>query len=339
MTNDPPNRRAAILNGIVAIAALALVVGTAAHADTVKPKVSLGPVVVANGAATLNGSVGANPSSTKLAINGQPVSVNTAGDFSALVDLSGQSELTLTLTNPTTGDVSETRIPLTTNVVGAGGVISPTVLDALDQAAVAITKPVDGFASVDGQPLQVAGSVLDKGSLAGLTVNGKNELSAVKPDRTFAETIPGTSERVVVTATDKNGFSQTSSYEVRQSPTTIAAAGANGVRVKAVRYHVKGVRATRRLTMSVTVVDRSGRLVRDAVVRVRVANFQVRRHFLRSGQQSKKSSTNGTATFVVRVTKKAFGKRVFMLALAKTPSASANRTTSVLLPRAARPRR
>jgi hypothetical protein len=336
MTKDPANRRAAILNAIAALTALALILGTTAHADTVKPMVSLGPVVVANGAATLTGSIGANPSSAKLAINGQPVSVNTAGDFSALVDLSGQSALTLTLTNPTNGDVTETRIPLTTNLLGTGGVIPPSVLDTLQQAAVTITKPAGGFGIVDGQPLQVAGSVLDKGSLAGLTVNGKDVLSAVKPDGMFTETIPGTSERVVVTATDKNGSSQTSSFEVRQTSTTVAAAGADGVRVKSVRYRVKGVRATRRMSMSVTVVDRSGRLVRDAVVRIRVANFQARRHFLRSGQQSKKSSTNGTATFVVRVTKKALGKRVFMFALAKTPSASANRTTSVLLPRAAR---
>jgi hypothetical protein len=89
----------------------------------------------------------------------------------------------------------------------------------------------------------------------------------------------------------------------------------------------------------VTVRDRAGLLVRDAIVRIRVANFQVRRHLLRGGQQAKKSSARGVASFVVRLNKNALGKRVFMFALAKTPSATAKRTTSVLLPRAARPRR
>jgi|tagenome__1003787_1003787.scaffolds.fasta_scaffold20823141_1 hypothetical protein len=345
MTRDVSKRRAALLNATAALAALVLVVGTAAHADTVKPMVSLGPVVVANGAAALTGSIGANPSSARLTINGQPVSVNAAGDFTALVDLSGQSALTLALTNPTTGDVTETRIPVTTNLLGAGGVISPSVLDALDQAAVTITKPAGGFLALDGRPLEIAGSVLDKESLAGLTVNGKDVLGTVKPDGTFTETVPGSSDRLVVTATDKQGTSQTSTYDVRQASTpvstsgvSVAAAGAAGVRVKAVRYRVKGVRTARRLTMTVTVADRYGRLVRNAVVRVHVANFQVRRHFVRGGQQSKKSGAKGTATFVVRVTKRALGKRVFMFALAKTPSATAKRTTSVLLPRAARPR-
>ena len=335
MTQDARNRRAALINVIAALATLTLIIGTSAHADTLTPSLSLGPVVVANGAATVTGSTGANQSSATLAVNGHPVSVNTAGQFSTVVDLSGQTAVTLTLTNPTTGDVTETRIPVTTNLVGAGGVISPTVLDGLQDAGVTVTTPAGGFVSAGGRPVQVTGSVADPSSLAGLTVNGHDVLGTLGPNRTFAASVPGSSDRVVVTATDRQGVSQTSSYQVGQA-TTVAAAGAVGVRIKGVRYAVKGVRATRRVRMTVTVVDRSGRLVRDAVVRIRVANFQARRHFVRGGQQSKKSGANGTATFAVRVTKGALGKRVFMFALAKTPSATAKRTTSVLLPRAAR---
>jgi hypothetical protein len=69
---------------------------------------------------------------------------------------------------------------------------------------------------------------------------------------------------------------------------------------------------------------------------VQVANFQVRRQFVRGGQQMRYSSRVGTAGFTVRITKKALGKRVFMVALARTPSASAQKTTSVRLPRASR---
>jgi hypothetical protein len=92
------------------------------------------------------------------------------------------------------------------------------------------------------------------------------------------------------------------------------------------------------MVMTVTVKDRLGRLVRDAAVRVRVANFQVRQRFVAGRQQAKFSSRVGTASFTVRLTRKALGKRVFMVAVAKTPSASAQKTTSVRLPRAARRR-
>jgi hypothetical protein len=347
MTDKRTTRRATILNVAVALIALALLVGGPAHADALQPPVLLGPITVANGTAVVNGSVGSDAAAAKLSVNGQPVGINTDGAFSALVNLGGQSALTLTLTNPATGDRTTTTIPVTTDLVGSG-TVPADALNALQQAAVSIAKPAGGFVSVDGKPVQVHGSVLDKDALASLSVNGKDVLDQVKPDGAFAETIPGSSERLVVTATDTKGNSQTSTYTVSQSSSgqssnvttaSVAAAGAKGVRVAAVRYATRTARAHRTMTMTVTVRDRAGLLVRDAVVRIRVANFQVRRHFVRGGQQSKKSSAKGVASFVVRLNKNALGKRVFMFALAKTPSATANRTTSVLLPRAARPRR
>jgi hypothetical protein len=337
-------RRPWIAAAGVAVAALVLAVGRPAGADLLQPLVTLGPVTVANGTATLSGSLGGNPSSTTLAVNGQPLNLDANGAFSATVDLAGASELALTLTNPTTGDVVTTRIPLTSNVIGPDGIIPATVLDQLEQAAISLTKPLDGFQILDGKPLEVAGRVADGSKLSELSVNGADVLDKLSPNGTFAQTIPGSSDKVTVTATDRQGVSQSASSDVRHTSSVIAtpagasisAAGANGVRVASVRYRTKGVRTKQRVIMTVTVKDRLGRLVRDAIVRVRVANFQVRRQFVRGGQQAKYSSRVGTAGFTIRVTKKALGKRVFMVAVARTPSASAQKTTSMRLPRAAR---
>jgi hypothetical protein len=328
----------------LAVAAIVLAAGRPAGADLLQPLVTLGPVTVANGTATLSGSLGGNPSSATLTVNGQPVSLGTGGSFSTTVDLTGTSELAISVTNPTSGDVVTTRIPLTSNVIGPNGVIPDTILDQLEQAAISITKPIEGFEVLDGKPLAIAGKVADGSTLSSLTVNGADVLDKLSPSGAFEQTLPGSSDTVTVTATDKQGVSQSSTSNVQHASSVIAtpagasvsAQGANGVRVASVRYKTKAVRTTKRLVMTVTVKDRLGRLVRDAAVRVRVANFQVGKKLVASGQQAKYSSRVGTASFTVRLTRKALGRRVFMVAVAKTPSASAQKTTSVRLPRAAR---
>jgi hypothetical protein len=73
-------------------------------------------------------------------------------------------------------------IPLDTNLVGLGGLLSPEALAALEQAAVEILKPVDGFASVGDEPVEVSGSVGNGDGLASLSVNGVDALSTLKPD-------------------------------------------------------------------------------------------------------------------------------------------------------------
>ena len=338
------HRRPWIAAAGVGAAALVLALGKPAGADLLRPLVELGPVTVANGTATVSGSLGGDPSSATLTVNGQPVNVGPGGVFSASVDLAGKSALALTVTNSTTGDRVTTTIPLSSNVIGPDGIIPSTVLDQLEQAAISILKPAAGFQILDGKPLEIAGSVGDGSKLASLSVNGANLLDKLSPSGTFAQMIPGSSDEITVTATDRQGVSQSTTSEIHHTSSvintpagaSISSAGADGVRVASVRYRTKAAKTRKLLAMTVTVKDRQGRLVRDAIVRVRVANFQVRRQFVRGGQQAKISSKVGTAGFTVRITKKALGKRVFMVAVAKTPSASAQKTTSVRLPRAAR---
>ncbi len=326
---------------LIAAASLAYTFG--AKADLLKPAVTLGPVAIANGTATLSGALGPGQTAgVTLTVNGQPVSVAADGTFSANVNLSGQSDLAIAVTNPTTGEAVTTRIPLTTDVIGPDGVIPADVLDSLEQAGVALTKPLEGFQILDGQPLEVAGTVADGDQLGGLTVNGADVLQSLGADRGFSQVIPGTSREVSVTATDRHGVSQTSSYGIQSGSSviqtraglSIAAAGANGVRIAKIRYITKRVRQTKRMSMLVTVKDRQGRLIRDAIVRVRSGGTKAQRKRVAGGQQVKLSNKVGQANFVVRLSKRALGKRVFMLTVAKTPRASVKKTTSVRLPRA-----
>jgi hypothetical protein len=326
---------------VVIVSACAFALTAAAPADTVPPLLSLGPVTIANGTATLSGQIGGTPdASTTLTVNGQPLGLDAAGNFTGTVNLGGQSTVDLAITNPLTGEVATISIPLTTNL-GPTGTIPATVLDLLRQAGITLTLPPDGFKVLDGLPLEVAGKVLDKDVLSSLTLNGIDILGLLKPDGTFTQTIPGSSKEVTLSATDKQGVSQSSAFPVShisstigtQSGISVSAAGAKGLKIAKVRYVLKGVKARKRVRMIVTVRDTRGYLVRDAKVRVRPSSFNRKR--LVGGQQARLTGKLGQAGFTLRLRAKQFKrpKRLFMVSTALTPSAKAQKTTSVRIPK------
>jgi hypothetical protein len=331
-------RRVAWAGALAALAAgLVLFLAPPAKPDAA-PLVSLGPVSIANGTATLSGTLtGAPAANYQLHVNGQPLGLNPDGTFSGTVDLAGQSQLTVTARNPLSGETVTTQIPLNTNLVGPNGLIQTTVLDALKKAGISLAIPPGGFVSLDGLPFKVEGRVLDRDQLASMKVNGMDVLEKLTSAGSFTQSLPGSSREVSVTATDKQGVSQTTSFGVvpmssvinTAAGPSVAAAGAEGVKIAKVRYITKLVRAKKRFRMIVTVKDNRGRLVRGATVRVRP---KVKR-FVVGNQRTKKSSKIGQANFLVLIRKPALGRRLFMITLAQTPKAKAQKTTSVRLPK------
>jgi hypothetical protein len=321
-----------------AVAALAILALTtpSAPGEILSPAVSLGPVTVANGTATISGSLGAPSSGVGLSVNGQPLAVDAAGNFSGVVNLAGASNLTLSLRNAA-GEVTSITIPLTSNVLGPGGAIGPDILSALEKAGVSILKPLEGFRIQDQLPLRLEGSVVDRGSLAGLTVNGRDVLGLIRPDGTFSMLLPGTTKEVSVTATDKQGVSQTTTVPVLHVSSmfttpagrSVAASGAQGVRIAKIRYITKNVRRTKRMRMVVTIKDRRGLLIRNAVVRVR---SKYARRIVRN-PRTKKTNKVGQTAFLLLPRKRAFGKRLVMVTVAKTPKAKASKASSVRIPK------
>jgi hypothetical protein len=324
---------------LLAFAALT-VLATSARGDVIKPLVVLGPTTVANGTAVVSGTVAAPASGAQLTINGQPVGLQSDGTFSATVNLAGQSNLNLAVENPLTGETTTTNIPLTTNIVGPGGVIGPGVLSAIEQAGATLLKPIDGFKILDGLPLEVGGSVLNRDNLAGLTVNGTDVLGLLGPDGAFKLQVPGTTREITVSATDRQGVTQTSVFPVQHISTTgaapvgrtVNAAGAVGVRIASVRYRLKGIKRTKRLTVVVTVKDRRGLLVRSAAVGVRSAKVRA----IRKNPKAKRTNIRGQSAFVLKVRNRSFGKRLRLVIVAKTPQAKQRKASSVRLPRLAK---
>ncbi len=260
-TTSPASRRRLTIALAAAVAALCLVVTATAPADTAAPALTLGPVSVANGTATVAGNVGNDPDgSIVAAINGQPLNVDSNGNFSATVDLGGNSSLDFTLRNPNSGEVSTISIPLNSNVVGSNGVIPSTILDSLRQAGITLNVPPNGFTSTTGQPLPIAGTVANPSTLAA-GVNGTDALST-PAERRLLDPHPRTNKTVAVTATDQQGVSQTSTFPLQHVSSTIstrsssvAAASADGIKLTTIKYHTTRVKTLKRITMTVTVKD------------------------------------------------------------------------------------
>jgi hypothetical protein len=317
-------RRGALL----AVASLALVApGQVTAQVAVQPTLVVDSITVAGDIATVTGAVG-GPSVATVTVNGQPVP-NAGGPFVATVVLApGETMLEITVGNTTVS------IPLAL----AG---TPDPLAALREAGISIVVPPEGFQSLDGLPVRVEGNVLNPGSLASLKLNGKEILPLLDSDGSFSEPVPPESETVTVAATDRQGVSQTTTWQISnlssvirtESGSSVSAAGAMGLRIVNVRYATRGVRASRRLRMVVTVKDLRGYLVRGATVRVRALRP---RGALRPGAYAKLTGTAGRVTFVLRARARAFGRRLYVRAFARTPNARARRTTSVRFPRLSR---
>jgi hypothetical protein len=348
--NRPLSSGARHVSGVGLLAAFLLsfavlaVTASSARGDVVKPLVVLGPTTVLNGTAVVTGTVGLPSSSAQLTINGQPVALQIGGHFAATVNLAGQSNLSLAIRNPLTGETTTTNIPLNTNILGPGGLLGPGVLSALEQAAVSILKPIDGFKIVDGLPLRIEGSVLDKDKLASLTVNGVDVLGLVGPDGGFKVQLPGTTKEVTVTVTDRQSVSQETVLPVERTTSTIPsgtaapvgrtvdAAGAVGVRIASVRYRLKGIKRTKRVTVLVTVKDQRGLLVRNAAVGVRSAKARA----ITRNPKAKRTNIRGQSSFVLIVRNRSFGKRLRLVIVAKTPQAKQQKASSVRIPRLAK---
>jgi hypothetical protein len=318
MSKRAAHRAASPLHLILPVGlALALAFALAARSSSAPP-LQLGPIVVADGTATVNGSVGGYTSGETLTVNGQPVGLDSGGHFATTVNLSGTSTLDFGLNGPEGTETVDFTVPLG-SIVGSTGVIPPGVLDDLNQAAVSLLQPV-----TDGGSLVVKGGVLDQGQLSSLTLNGKDVLSQLATDHTFTATVPGTTKTITLTAIDTQGNAET----IRQQ-TSVAARDALGVRIVKIRYLKGNVSRHHRLKMVVTVKDRRGLLVRGAsvIVTSKNAGRLVRRPL------AVHTGATGNATVALRLRPVALGKRLSVVVVAKTPHAKARKTSSVRLPR------
>jgi hypothetical protein len=314
--------RAALLAALVV--ALVLTPG-ALTAST--PPLSLGPITIANGLATVSGTLSTGGGATTVSVNGRPLQVGAEGTFAGTVPLNGASSITVSLSGVGSDTQTRFEIPLTGVLLGSGGVIPAGVLDALQQAGASLLTPI---VSTTG-PLTVKGAVADRSQLASLGVNGKDVLSTLGSDGAFSVQLPGTTKVVTLTATDKSGNVQSTTAGVSPlTAKTVGAAGAIGVRIAKVHFNTRFIRSHHRLRVVVTVRDRLGRLVRGARITTRSAKA---RRLVRQPKATR-SGRKGRATFTLRLRPSALGTRFVLVTVAKTPKAKASKRSAVRLPRA-----
>jgi hypothetical protein len=299
---------------VVSAAALMLAPGAT---PAPPPLLTLGPITIADGTATLAGTLGPQLSGATLAVNGQPLGVDAAGNFTGVVDLNGAAVLELAITRPAGAGSIGFRIP-----VSGPGVIPGSVIDALMNAGVSVLPPI-----AKGGTVTVTGSVLDLTQLGSLTVNGIDVLRLLQNGSTFSVQLPGTTNIVTVLATDPKGVSQTIGLAV--GPSTVVAANAAGLRIAKIRYVKKGVLRTHRVRMIVTVKDARGLLVKGATIVVRAKGRRLAKR-----PRTVHSGLKGRATIALRLRPSAFGKRLVTITAAKTPNAKARKKTATLVPRA-----
>jgi hypothetical protein len=303
---------------VCAIAASAALLVLAPGATTAQsPILALGPITIANGVATLEGTLGPQASGAAVSVNGQPLGVDAFGAFAGVVDLKGAAAIRLELTHVPGALAVAFRIP-----VSGAGVIAGSVLDALTNAGVSITRVV-----VRGGGVTVSGSVLDLSQLSGLRVNGIDVLRLLGSRMSFILHLPGTTKIVTVVATDTQGVSQ--STELAVGSTAVAAQQAVGLRIAKIRYVKKGVLRTRRIRVIVSVKDARGLLVRGATIVVRAKGRRLARK-----PRTAHTGAKGRATVALRLRPSAFGKRLVTVTAARTPSAKARKTTATLVPKA-----
>jgi hypothetical protein len=309
--------------GVVIAIALALIFVLAARTASV-PILNLGPIRVADGTATVVGTVGSKAAAQRLTVNGQPVGVDVAGHFAASVQLNEASALDFELTGAASDQKVAFEVPLTAALLGPGGVIPAGVLDALDQAGVSLLAPLAG---TNGGPFTLSGGVLDKSQLASLSVDGQDILDKLAHDGSFTVQLPGTTKVVTVKVVDKQGVSETRTTRLKQA--SVAASRAVGVKITKIRFFTRRAARLHRVRLVVTVKDRLGRLIRGAKISVSARPGRLSRK-----PRSALTGRKGKTTVGLRLREAALGKRLAVVVVARTPRAKARKTSSVRLPRA-----
>jgi hypothetical protein len=300
-----------------ALAALAVALVLVPRATPARtPFLTLAPITIANGTAVLAGTLGPDVAGATLTVNGQPLGVATSGTFAGVVGLNGLDALNFAIARPAT--TIQVQIPLQGQALIPG-----SVLDSLMQAGLTVQTPIAGSNGVT-----VSGSVLDSSQLVALSVNGVDTLGLLQRGGSFSVQVPVTNRTVSVSMTTTNGTSQTIVQPL--TATTVSARNAVGLKIASIRYVKKGVLRTHRVRMIVTLKDARGLLIHGAKVRV-----QAKGRKLAKRPRIALSGPRGRATIVLRLRRSAFGKRLFTVTSARTPSAKTSRKSSVPVPRRA----
>jgi hypothetical protein len=135
------------------------------------------------------------------------------------------------------------------------------------------------------------------------------------------------------TAGGAAGSNGTSNAGQTQAGTlSVTAANALGLQSLHIRYLTRAVKKAKRLGVLVTLTDRQGRLVRDAIVSLGGVSLKYGAgRTTIGGKRAAFTDLLGTAHFNLRLNKKMLGKRLVLNVVGRTPSTRASVISSILL--------
>jgi hypothetical protein len=232
--------------------------GGGAASQAVQPLISLGPVSVVGGVASVTGVVNAATSAVghvRVTVDTNPVTVAFNGQFAANVNVKANADIVVRASG-VGGETSTISIP--TSAIPSNGAPADALVQ-LHADAIVLLQPADGFTSVDGMPVDAAIHVNAVVGIAGLDLNGVDLLarlrvgskpktkpssggsgsSSTPPSQTTPGTpapkpptsapikhststsVSGHSKSVALTVTGTNGASQTTTVNVKQISSVI----------------------------------------------------------------------------------------------------------------------
>lgn len=347
--------------------------GSGAGAIPAQPLISLDPISVSGGIAsvsgTVQGAVGGAASvaaRVRVTINGAVAGVSAAGTFSASTSLAAHGGVVVRAGDVKTGATFTISIPA--SAIPTDGVAADA-LAQLDADRVTLLLPPDGFTIVDGVAISAGVRVGQTTGIAGLTLNGADLLAqlrvggsaesstsksgSTKPGGVKAgqgappsahhnasATVSGKSTKVRLTVTATNGASQTTTVRVKRVRSVIRI----GRQFSISAFGARGIRISS-VTFNYALVRSTRQLgvavtVRDLrryLVRDAVVTLQPASGRTTIGSSAvRMSSRLGRATFSVPVGSAALGHKLYLKVVAETPRSNTHVTVSTSLPGIAR---
>jgi hypothetical protein len=246
-------------------------------AQPAAPLVSLGPIALQGGVASVTGVVNAvtggsgnATANVQVTVNGQGVAVSAGGQFSSSTKVGSDTPagIVVQASDPAIGESYTISIPV--SAISSGG----TPSDALAQVnadRVTVMLPPDGFTTVDGIGTSATVQVNGTTAIASLQLNGTNLLAELragsstssqgsgsppppKPKvqpgvnppppsasgHTASAPVSGTARHVKMTVTATNGASQTSIFIVKRVRSVIRV----GRQLSISAFGARGIRVT-----------------------------------------------------------------------------------------------
>lgn len=170
--------------------------GSGPAAVPAAPLVSLAPITIVDGIASVTGTVHADASvgasvaaDVRVSVNGSPIAVSARGTFSASTNVAANGGITVEAGELSAGITYSISIPA--SAIPSNGVRADALVQ-LRSDAVTLMLPPDGFTIVDGVGIEASVHVAHIDGIVRLSLNGTNLLARLRAGSSSGSSSSGT---------------------------------------------------------------------------------------------------------------------------------------------------